>query len=57
MKALLVASSLEVNGEQNKHMAMPREENSRQNNSINMGNNGGTFQLFGNNGNESLLHA
>jgi hypothetical protein len=22
-----------------------------------MGNNGGTFQLFGNNGNESLLHA
>jgi hypothetical protein len=38
MEASLVASSLEVNAEQNKHMAMPREENSGQNHNIKIGN-------------------
>jgi hypothetical protein len=34
MVALLVASSLEVNAEQTKYVAMPREENAGQNHDI-----------------------
>ena len=34
MEVLLVANSLEVNAEQTKHVAMPREESAGQNHNI-----------------------
>jgi hypothetical protein len=36
MEILFVASSLEVNAEQTKHVAVPREENAGQNHKIQM---------------------
>jgi hypothetical protein len=38
MEVLFVASSLEVNAEQTKHVAMPREENSGKNHNIQISN-------------------